>query len=287
MNKYQIVTDSSCDLPQDVIRELDLKVIDLEFMFDGEESCANGEMDVKEFYAKMRSGAMVKTSAANMDMFMSCFEEIAKEGKDILYVGFSSGLSSTCHTGSLATEEIMEKYPNIRAACVDTLAASLGEGLLVYYAAMMQKDGKTLDEVVSFLEDKKLNLCHWFTVDDLFFLKRGGRVNAATAVVGSLLAIKPILHVDNDGHLISVGKVRGRRQSVEELFHRMEKTVVNPDGQAVFISHGDCLEEAEELAAMIKEKWNVGRMIISEIGPVIGAHSGPGTMALFYLGSER
>ena len=287
MSKYQIVTDSSCDLPQDVIRELNLNVIDLEFIFDGEESCANGKVDVKEFYAKMRSGAMVKTSAANMDMFLQCFEEIAQKGEDILYIGFSSGLSSTCHTGTLATEEIVEKYPNIRAVAVDTLAASLGQGLLVYYAAKMQQAGKSMDEVIAFLEDKKLNLCHLFTVDDLFFLKRGGRVNAATAVVGSLLAIKPILHVDNEGHLTSIGKVRGRRQSIEDLFHRMEKNVVDPTGQAVFISHGDCPEEAQELADMIKEKWNVQQILVSEIGPVIGAHSGPGTIALFYLGNER
>ena len=287
MSKYQIVTDSSCDLPREVIRELDLKVIDLEFIFDGEDSVSNSRVDVKEFYAKMRAGAMVKTSAANVDTFLTCFEEIASEGKDILYIGFSSGLSSTCHSGALAAQEITEKYPNIRAVAIDTLAASLGEGLLVYYAAMMQKDGKSLDEVAAFLEEKKLNLCHWFTVDDLFFLKRGGRVSAATAVVGSLLAIKPILHVDNDGHLINVGKVRGRRQSIEELFHRMENSIVDPEGQAVFISHGDCPEEAQHLADMIKAKWNVGRMIISEVGPVIGAHSGPGTMALFYLGNER
>lgn len=287
MNKYQIVTDSSCDLPLNVIQELNLKVIDLEFLFDGEESCANGKVDVKEFYEKLRSGATAKTSAANMDTFLDCFEEIAKEGKDILYIGFSSGLSSTCHTGALATEEIVEKYPNIRAVAVDTLAASLGQGLLVYYAAKMQADGKSMDEVIAFLEDKKLNLCHLFTVDDLFFLKRGGRVNAATAVVGSLLAIKPVLHVDNEGHLTSIGKVRGRRQSIEDLFHRMEKTVVDPDGQIVFISHGDCAEEANELADMIKEKWNVQQILVSEIGPVIGAHAGPGTVALFYLGSER
>ena len=287
MSTYQIVTDSSCDLPREVIDELGLKVIDLEFMFDGEDSASNSSMDVKEFYDKMRAGSMVKTSAANVDQFLRCFEEIAAEGTDILYIGFSSGLSSTCHAGALAAQEITEKYPGVRAVAVDTLAASLGEGLLVYYAAIMQKDGKTLDEVAAFLEEKKLNLCHWFTVDDLFFLKRGGRVSAATAVVGSLLAIKPILHVDNEGHLINVGKVRGRRQSIEELFHRMEKSVVNPDGQAVFISHGDCPEEAQYLAELVKAKWNVGRMIISEVGPVIGAHSGPGTMALFFLGKER
>jgi DegV family protein with EDD domain len=181
----------------------------------------------------------------------------------------------------------MADHPGCKVITVDSLCASLGQGLLVYHAAMQAKAGKSIEEVAKFVEDNRLKLCHWFTVDDLHFLKRGGRISAATAVVGSMLSIKPILHVDDEGHLVNVSKTRGRRKSVEELFHMMEEKAIKPADQVVYISHGDCIEDAEYLASLIREKWGCKEILINYVGPVIGAHSGPGTLALFFLGKKR
>lgn len=286
-NDYVIITDSGSDLPKELSQELGVRIVPLSYSLDGGEPLPGDKVDLKEFYAALRNGSTATTSAANLEDFTNVFTEYAKQNIDVLYLGFSSGLSSTSSTGRLAASEIGEEYPDVKLYAVDTLCASLGEGLLVYLAAQMKKEGKTIEEVRDWAEENKLNLCHHFTVNDLFFLKRGGRVSAATAVVGSMLSIKPLLHVDDEGHLISIGKARGRKASIDGLFKAMEETAVAPETQTVFISHGDCEDEAMILADMIREKLGVADVKLGCIGPVIGAHSGPGTIALFFLGSKR
>ena len=288
MNPYVIVTDSSCDLPQSLVAEYGLEVVQLAVSLDGGEPTPNNELDLKDFYAQLRAKKRATTSAANPEAFAGIFEKYLSAGTDVLYLGFSSGLSGTCNAGFVAARELSEKYPDRKCAVVDTLCASLGEGLLVVLAARKKQAGATLDEVRDYVEQNKLNLVHLFTVDDLFFLKRGGRVSALTAVAGSALGIKPILHVDNAGHLIKIGIKRGRANSVDDLCARMKELAIDPAEQLLFISHGDCEEEAKSLAEKIKAEMGVKEpILVSFIGPVIGAHSGPGTVALFFLGKER
>jgi len=286
-NEYVIITDSGSDLSKEMAAEWGVKVVPLSYTMNDGEPIPGDQADLKEFYAALRAGGKATTSAANLEDFTKVIEEYAKEGTDVLYIGFSSGLSSTASTGRLACSELSEKYPDVKLYAVDTLCASLGQGMIVHIAVQQKKEGKTIDEVRDWLEANKLHLCHHFTVDDLFFLKRGGRVSAATAVVGSMLAIKPLLHVDNAGKLISIGKARGRKSSIEGLVKACEATVISPETQTMFISHGDCEDEANALAEMIKAKFNPVDVKVGCIGPVIGAHSGPGTLALFFLGSER
>ena len=287
MNSYVIVTDSSADLPVEVLTKYGIDCVQLSVTVEGEQPCPNDEIDIKEFYALLRNKKSATTSAIAMELIKEAFEKHLKAGKDVLYLGFSSGLSSTYQAGFIAARELREQYPERTVETVDTLAASLGQGLLVYLAAKKQAEGASLEEVRVFAEENKLNLCHWFTVNDLFFLKRGGRVSSATAVLGSMLSIKPVMHVDNAGHLVNVAKARGRRASIDELCSRMQESAIDPAEQTVFISHGDCAEEAEYLARRIRETMGVKDIMISYVGPVIGAHSGPGTMALFFLGKER
>ena len=287
MNDYVILTDSSCDLPDDIVKKYQLEILQLDFIIEGEGSFHNSQADIKNVYGKLRNGANIKTSAANISQATRTIERIFKQGSNILYLGFSSGLSSTYQTICMAGREMMEEYPERKMISVDTLAASMGQGLLVYKACQAKDAGKSLEENAQYIEDIKLKLCHWFTVDDLFFLKRGGRISGVTATVGTMLSIKPILHVDDAGHLINVSKVRGRKAAITELVNRMEKLAVHPEDQDIFISHGDCIEDAEKLAAMIRERFGNDRITISYVGPVIGAHSGPGTLALFFLGEHR
>lgn len=284
---YKIWTDSSCDLTPAMLNELGVGCSSLDVIINDEPPKANDQVEPHAFYEALRAGAMAKTAAANRESFIEAFEPVVAAGEDLLYIGFSSGLSATYQAAAGAAEDLREKYPQRKIYTVDTLAASMGEGLLVYLAVQKQKEGASIEEVRDYLEANKLHLCHWFTVNDLFFLKRGGRVSAATAVLGSMLAIKPVMHVDNDGHLINVGKARGRKASIQELFNKMKTTAVDPASQTVFISHGDCLEEAEYLGNMIREQLQPKAVLINHVGPVIGAHSGPGTMALFFLGTER
>ena len=222
-----------------------------------------------------------------MNDFMEPMESILRAGKDVLYIGFSSGLSGTYNAGAQAAAELSEKYPERKLYCVDSLCASLGQGLLLWLAWKEKKRGRTIEEVRDWVEDNKLHLCHWFTIDDLMFLKRGGRVSGATAIVGSMLSIKPVMHVDNDGHLIKVGTARGRKASIKALADEAEKTGIDLKNQTIFISHGDCLEDANYLADIMRARFNVKDVLINYVGPVIGAHSGPGTIALFFLGTER
>lgn len=287
MNKYVIITDSSSDLCKEILCDPDLAMIQLDVLVEGEEPKANCDIDTKEFYNKLRDKKSATTSAVNIDAFLAVFEPYLNDGTDVLYLGFSSGLSGTYNAGLVAAKELAEKYPERKIYAVDTLAASLGQGLLVDYAVKLKNDGADIETVRDFVEENKLNLCHWFTVDDLFFLKRGGRVSATTAVVGSMLSIKPVLHVDNDGKLISVSKARGRKAAIDALFSKMGETGTDLEGQTVFISHGDCIDDANYLANKIKEKYSVKDVVIGYVGPVIGAHSGPGTLALFFLGTHR
>ena len=287
MNEYIILTDSSADLDVEMARENGIEILDLMVVVEGEAPKRNRDVDVKEFYNFLREKKGATTAALNIDDFTKAMEPIVESGKDILYLGFSSGLSGTYAAGKLAAEELSEKYPDKRIYTVDTLCASLGQGLLVYLAAMKKKAGATIEEVRDYVESTKLHLCHWFTVDDLFFLKRGGRVSAATAVLGTMLSIKPVMHVDNAGKLINVEKARGRRDSVNRLFDKCKSSSIDIAEQTVFICHGDCIEDAEYLSDRLKNELGVKEVYIGYTGPVIGAHSGPGTLALFFIGTER
>ena len=290
MNDYVLLTDSSADLTDALVKELGVEVLPLSFTMRNKTYRNwpdNREIDPKDFYRQLREGEMATTSAVNVSDFTETIEPHLKEGRDVLVVAFSSGLSATCHSAQIAAQELSEQYPERKVYVVDSLCASLGQGLLVWYAARMKNEGRGIGEVRDWLEENKLHLCHWFTVDDLHFLKRGGRVSAATAVLGSMLHIKPVLHVDDEGHLINVGKARGRAASLTALVDHMEETAIDPGSQIVFISHGDCLAEAEQVAADVKKRFGVKKVVINNVGPVIGAHSGPGTMALFFLGTKR
>ena len=290
MAEYVIFTDSSCDLPMQMAQEFELEVNNLSLVIEGKEyvNYLDGrEIGFSEYYDLLREGKMGSTSAANIESFMAMMESKLKQGKDILYLGFSSGLSGTYNAGVQAANELREKYPERKIYTVDTLAASLGEGLLVYYAVNEKRKGKSIEEVRDYIESIKLNLCHWFTVNDLHHLKRGGRVSATTAIAGTILQIKPVMHVDDEGKLINVEKAKGRRNAIKRLAEIMQESAIEPEKQTVFISHGDCLEEAEYLASIVKEKMNVKEFVINHVGPVIGTHSGPGTLALFFIGKQR
>ena len=287
MRDYVILTESGSDLDAAKAEELGVRVLDLTVIKEGEEPIADSEMDIKGFYSFLREKKTATTSAVNVEAFEEAMEEYVAKDKDILYIGFSSGLSSTYNAGRLAAEEMAEKYPDRKIFACDTLCASLGQGLMVYHAVQKKNAGATIDEVRAWIEENKLNLCHWFTVDDLMFLKRGGRVSATTAVVGSMLSIKPVMHVDNEGHLVKVTTARGRRASIDAMFAKMKDTAIDPASQVVYICHGDCIDDANYLAQKIKNELGVKEVYIGYTGAVIGSHSGPGTLALFYLGTER
>ena len=290
MSDYVLLTDSSADLTAELVAELGVEVLPLSFTVQGKtyhNYPDNRDMDPKDFYAMLRSGEMATTAAVNVADYTSALEPLLESGKDVLVLAFSSGLSSTYQASVLAAEELREKYPDRKIYTVDTLCASLGQGLLVYLAVQEQRKGRSIEEVRDWAEETKLNLCHQFTVDDLHFLKRGGRISATTAVVGSMLQIKPVLHVDNEGRLINIGKARGRQASLKALVDKMEKTVTEEGRKTVFISHGDCRKDAVTVADMVRERFGTQDIRINFVGPVIGAHSGPGTLALFYLGTER
>ena len=290
MSEFVLMTDSSADLSQEMVQELGVTVLPLSFTIQGKvyrNYPDNREMDLPLFYDMLRAGELATTSAVNVAEYTQAVEPILQEKKDVLILAFSSGLSSTYQASVLAAEELREKYPDRKIYTVDTLCASLGQGLLVYLAVQEQRKGRSIEEVRDWAESTKLHLCHQFTVDDLHFLKRGGRISATTAVVGSMLQIKPVLHVDNEGRLINIGKARGRQASLKALVDKMEKTVTEEGKKTVFISHGDCRKDAVAVADMVRERFGTQDIRINFVGPVIGAHSGPGTLALFYLGTER
>lgn len=290
---FEIVTDSCCNLLEDMIDDFGIHVLPLTFMVDGEDevyqSYLKGERtDLKQFYTMMRESKVFKTSLPNLAESEALFRELLGSGRDVLYIAFSSGLSGTYQALSLMAAQLQEEFPERKIHVVDSLAASGGQGLLVWYAVQHARAGESIDQVRDWLEENKLHLAHWFTVDDLMFLFRGGRVSKTAAWAGTLLNIKPVLHVDDEGHLIPMEKVRGRKKSLNALIDHMEKSANKPiSDQMVFITHGDCIEDAEYVAAKIKERFGVKEVVINYVDPVIGAHSGPGTMALFFLADKR
>lgn len=287
---FKIITDSAANLPEKMIDQYDLSVLSLSFFVEGKEcfSYIEGEIqDLSRFYTMMREKQEIKTSLVNLEYAEKECKKILSLGQDVLYIGFSSGLSGSYQAVSLALESLKEDFPERKIFYVDSLSAALGQGLLVKYAVDLREEGKTLEEVYQWVLDNRLKLVHWFTVEDLFFLKRGGRVSAATAVLGTALSIKPVMHVDNQGHLVVMEKARGRKKSLDALVRHMEETAINPSEQVVYISHGDCQEDAEYVAQRVKERLQVKEVMIRVLDPVIGAHSGPGTVALFFMGNKR
>ena len=288
MSDYVIITDSSCDIMPDLLESWEVPYVSLTYQFDEDaESHGNYDLPFHAFYERMRQGSVARTAASNMETFKKAFEAILKQGKDLLYIGFSSGLSTTVNSGAMAARELMEEYPQRKILVEDTFAASAGFGLLVYLPVQEKRKGATLEQAAKFVEDTRLHLCHWFTVDDLVYLKRGGRISAAAAFVGGVLNIKPVLHMDDPGHLINMYKVRGRRASIKALADEYGKLAVDKEHGTVFISHGDCIEDAKLLEKMLQERFGAKVQLITYVGPVIGSHSGPGTLALFFVGRER
>ena len=288
MYNYVIHTDSGCDIRTELLRQWGVSCTDLTLTFEGEnKEYACPDISVTEFHDKMRQGGVAKTAAANIDAFEKAFEPYLQQGHDILYLGFSSGLSTTYNSAHIAAQQLLEKYPQRKILTVDTLAASAGQGLLLYLAVKKRNDGATIEEVAGYIENLVLNLSHWFTVDDLEYLKRGGRVSPTVAFVGSLLGIKPVLHVDDEGHLIKVTTARGRKKAIEALVDKYSELATKPSDGVVFISHADCIQDAQSLAQMLNDRFGVTVELITDIGPIIGAHAGPGTLALFFVGRER
>ena len=283
---YVLITDSACDILPETLAEWKVQMIPLAFLFtDTGKEQKDHEEPIKDFYKAMRDGRVAKTSCVNEDAFVDVFTPILEAGNDLLYLGFSSGLSATCENGKKVAASLAKKFPERKIRVIDSLAASAGQGLFVYLAAKNRDAGMTLDENADALEKDVLHICHWFTVEDLVYLKRGGRVSAATALLGTALNVKPVLHVDNEGHLIKMTQVHGRKKSIRRMAEMLGETIL--EDTPVFISHGDCLEDAELLAKILKEEYGRETNLITGIGSVIGAHSGPGTLALFFRGRER
>ena len=292
MERFAIVVDSSADLTQEQYDAMHIDgFIPLSFSIDGKEYLSypdERELTAEELYATLRNTkAVVGTSQPNPGRIEDALEALLRQGKDVLYICFSSGLSGTIESARLVASDLMEKYPGRKVICVDSLGATFGEGLAVITAAQKRAEGADIETCAKWVEDNLQHNCHWFTVDDLMFLKRGGRISATTAIVGSALQIKPVMHMDKEGHLIPVEKVRGRKLSLKGIANRMKETAIHPEEQEVYIGHGDSLEDAEALASRIREIMPVRNIYIAPLSPIIGSHSGPGTIALFFLGTQR
>ena len=289
MSEYVITTDNNSDLPESYYAEHNVGCTYLSYSMDGQNYSHENFLPVEEFYDKMRKGSMPTTAQVNPEAAKALMEPYLKEGKDILHIAFSSGLSGSYNSARIAGEELMEKYPDRKIIVLDSLAASLGQGMIVYLARQQKEEGKSIDEVAQWVKDHRLNVVHAFTVDDLNHLYRGGRVSKTTAVVGGVLNIKPVLHVDNEGKLIPVGKVRGRKKSLLALVDMMDQKLgsYKDSCDTIFVSHGDCIEDAQFVIDKIKEKYPIKTVLVNYVGATIGAHSGPGTVALFFLGDER
>ena len=284
---FQIITDSCCDFPTPMYGQLGLTFVPLTVEFRGNTFDDKNDDTLKDMYQGLRAGEVAKTSAVNPSRWSQTMEKALAAGKDVLVLAFSSGLSTTYQSAVIAAEELKDAYPDRKIQVIDTLCASMGQGLLVWYACKKRDEGLSLDEVAQWVLDNRLHLCHWFTVDDLMYLKRGGRISAATALVGTMLQIKPLLHVDDEGHLINMTKTRGRKAAIDAMVKKAQELGAGYDNSTMFISHGDCLSDAEYLSRQLKEKCGVKDVVISYVGAVIGSHSGPGTLALFFLGSHR
>ena len=287
MSAYKIITDSCADLSPEMIAALDVSSIPLTVLFRGENRNDCVDDSIKEVYDGLREGEVATTAAANPTGWASVMEPALQAGQDVLVLAFSSGLSTTYQSAVIAAADLEEKYPQRKILVVDTLCASLGQGLLVWYACQRRSAGASIEEVYTWCQNNKLHLCHWFTVDDLFFLKRGGRISGATALVGTMLNIKPVLHVDNEGHLVSVSKARGRKAAIAQLAEKAKELGAGYENSTMFISHGDCLEDAQALAKLLQEQCGVKQVLINYVGAVIGSHAGPGTLALFFMGNQR
>ena len=289
MSEYVILTESSCDLTPELVAQAGVEVLPLSFTIDGKNYPHYPDArayPIADFYQRMREGAVAVTAAANVVELTEGMEKHLRQGRDVLFLCFSSGLSSTRDACAIAAEDLRERYPERKIYTVDTLAASGGQGLLVLLAGRKQKAGASIEEVRDFAEETKFHVGLWFTVDDLVYLKRGGRVSSAAAVVGTMLNIKPVLHVDNEGHLIPMEKVRGRKAAIQALFRHMQQTAL-PDQETVMINHADCLPEAESLAERIRAEFHPKEVLIADLGPIIGAHTGPGLVTLFFLAEHR
>ncbi len=288
MKDFVIFADSACDISPEILKSWGVPFKSLTFRFEGEDKeYGNHDMPIGEFYQKMRDGGVAKTAAVNSESFRESFEAIVSEGKDILYLGFSSGLSTTCNSARIAAKEVCEAHPDCKIEVIDTLSASAGIGIMIRAVADKKEEGATFSECADYARGLVAGNCHWFTVDDLVYLKRGGRISPAAAFFGNALGIKPVLHVDDEGHLVNVDKVRGRKTAITALANKYTELAVTPNEGRVYISHSDCIKDAELLASMIESKHGVKTEIITDVGPVIGAHSGPGTLALFFVGKER
>ena len=284
---YRIVTDTCCDFPEKMYEELKLSVVPLYVTYEGKTMDRFDDKSTKALYDAMRAGTTASTAAVNPDGWARAMEPALQAGEDVLVMAFSSGLSTTYQSAVIASQDLAEKYPDRKILVIDTLSASLGQGMFVYYACQKRDAGMSLEELADWCEKNKQNICHWFTVDDLVYLKRGGRISAATALVGSMLQIKPVLHVDAEGHLVSVTKARGRKASLDALVKKLGDMGLPGENETVFLSHGDCPEDAEYVIRQVKEKYGVKNVIVGYVGAVIGSHAGPGTVAFFFMGKER
>ena len=284
-----IITDSCSDLPLKYIEDNCIPIVSLTYHFkdDDYEDDFGKSISYNDFYNAVRSGEMPTTSQVNIFKFTQEFKKNVELGKSIIYIGFSSALSGSLNSANIARQMIIDEFKDADITVIDSRSASSGLGLIVYYAVEMQKKGSSKQEIVDWVENNKLKVNHWFTVEDLNHLKRGGRVSSTAAFIGTILDIKPILHVDDEGRLVPVTKVKGRKKSLRMLADMLKERIVNPKEQVIFISHGDCIDDAQHLEKLINNKCNVKGIIISYVGPVIGSHSGPGTVALFFIGDNR
>lgn len=286
MSNFVIITDSTTDLPKSYYKEKNVPVVSLSYMMDGVTYEDMNGLSGKELFEKIREGAMPTTSQINPEQAREALEPFAKEGKDIIYIAFTSGLSGSYNSVRMAAEELSEEYPDRKIAVIDSLCASMGEGLLLYKAVELKEQGKSFEEIVDWVENNKLNICHDVTIDDLYHLHRGGRVSKASAVVGSIIKIKPMIHVNDEGKLIVIGKERGRKKAMLSLIDRMEQKQGDFKNDVVMIVHGDVEEDAEFLKKEIENRFGITNIIINCIGSVIGSHTGPGVISIFYMGDR-
>ena len=287
MRDYVITVNSTVDLPKEWLEERRVPVVPLKYTIDGETYTDMEGLTGKEFFAKLREGKMSTTSQVNPEEAAEMLEPFLKEGKDILHLGFSSGLSGTLNSMKIAGEMLEEKYPEAKVIVIDTLCACLGEALLLYKALQQKEKGMNIDELAQWVEDNKLHICHNVTVDDLNHLHRGGRVSKTTAVLGTLVQIKPIIHMDNNGKLQVIGKERGRKKSLNKIVDMAVEQSKGWDNDIIMITHGDCIEDAEYVAKLVREKMGINNILINNIGTVIGSHTGPGVVAVFCMGNKR
>ena len=286
---FWIVTDSGTDFPEAYVqKQKDLTIVPMMYQIEGQFHIPDGsDESTRAFFAKLRSGVVATTSQVTTETWLETFRKLLADGQDVLCIAFSSALSGTCEAAALAKEQLKTEFPDRKLIVIDSKCASLGHGLLAHHALQMRDAGASIEDTAKWVTDNHQKVIHWFTVDDLQFLRRGGRVSATSAYLGSIMKIKPILHVSEEGKLIPMEKVKGRKRSLRTLFDKVKENAVEPEKQTIFISHGDCLEEAEWLASALREELHVKDVMIGLIGPVIGSHSGPGTMAIFFMGNHR